>query len=146
MKKLAFALPLILSACAHIEFETDKGFVYYEPQPYVMVSRGADCNLSTKLITLPGAKRHLQLKSGYGSAELSVTAPAGIITVVGQKTDTQLPETITAVTGLLYPKSAALVAGAPAATDCSKDVFVSLYKIDEKGNIDKNPAQEYLPK
>lgn len=49
---------------------------------------------------VPGKRRVVKFKSGFGSSELSVTLSNGMIASVGQKTDTKVPETITSIAAL----------------------------------------------
>lgn len=99
-KKTTLLLGLIaLSGCAGIDLGSD-GLVYYDPEPYVLITTNKDCTQTITPVTLPGAKRSLKFKSGLGSAKLNVTLTNGMITTIGQETDTQIPQTITALTGL----------------------------------------------
>ena len=90
----------LLSGCGHLDFGPDKGLTYYDPKPYLFVTTTKDCVTTATLVAVPEAKREVKLISGYGSTDLSVNLNNGMITSVGQKTDTKIPETITAVAGL----------------------------------------------
>ncbi|WP_454917442.1 hypothetical protein [Xanthobacter sediminis] len=104
-RKLTPILSLIfLSGCAGLAFQpgpTDDGLTYFEPVPYLFVSTSENCTLTATIISLPGRERSVKFNSGYGSAELSVSLQNGILTSVNQKTDTKIPETITAIGGLV---------------------------------------------
>lgn len=100
------------------------GFKFYYPKPYLLIARtGAKVNPSqvsgakegsskdpsaqdnpvqVSVIYLPDQKnvRYAELKTGYGSAELSLAFQNGMLTNIGQKTDTKIPETITALGSL----------------------------------------------
>ncbi|MDX8501930.1 hypothetical protein RFM99_26395 [Mesorhizobium sp. VK4C] len=95
---------LAASGCARIQFvgaPSDDALTYYEPVPYLLIQQDSKCEKVARVVSFPGRKRGLKLNSGYGSADLSVKMTAdGIITDLGQKTDTKVPETIEAVTGL----------------------------------------------
>ncbi len=102
----------VLGGCAGLEFYPSPRpdtLTYFEPAPYLFVSTTKDCVTTATVVTVPGLPRSVGLHSGYGSADLSVALSNGIITSVGQKTDTKVPETIAAVTGLVsaVPKIAA---------------------------------------
>ena len=75
---------------------------------------------------------YARMKSGYGTADLSLSLEGGMLKSVGQKTDTKIPETITAlgsiVKGLAAPKAAAPGA-APGAPQAEKPKF-RLYEIN----------------
>jgi hypothetical protein len=99
---LAFAL----AGCAHLEFKAYKseepeqpGLTYFEPVPYLAVAKGVDCKVTVNVLVLPGEKRTLLFRSGWGSADLSATLANGMLQSVGQKTDTKVPETVTALAG-----------------------------------------------
>ena len=90
----------LLSGCAHLDFGDDKGLTYYDPKPYLFVSTTKECVTTATIVTVPESKKEVKLKSGYGSADLSVTLSNGMITSVGQKTDTKIPETIASIASL----------------------------------------------
>ena len=100
---IASCFLLIISGCARLKFndsEQPDSLTYYEVEPYLFVQTNKDCVSSATTIALPGKKRSVEFRSGYGSADLSVSLSAGIVTSVGQKTDTKIPETLTAIGGL----------------------------------------------
>lgn len=86
--------------CARLEFEGGGGLVYYEPKPYLFVASTKECVTTATVIVLPGARKTLRLVSGYGSSDLSASLSNGMLTSVGQKTDTKIPESISAVANL----------------------------------------------
>lgn len=88
-----------LSGCAHIDFGGD-GMTYFDPKPYLFVSTTKDCVTTATVVTLPEAKKVMKFVSGYGSSDLSATLTNGMITSVGQKTDTKIPETIASIASL----------------------------------------------
>ena len=124
---------LATAGCAELEFGDGydpRGATYYDPAPFLMVSYNKDCEATASLITLPDPAhvRHVRPKTGYGSAELSATFANGMLASFGQKTDTKIPETITAATGLLKQLGvAALVA------DCKAGKPPKLYRIASQG-------------
>ncbi len=89
----------LLSGCAHLDFG-EEGLTYYDPKPYLFVTTAKDCKYTATVVTVPGTKKAVKFIPGYGTANLSVTLSNGMITSVGQITDTKIPETITAITGL----------------------------------------------
>ncbi len=104
MNKLAksfyILLVYLLSGCAHLDFGDDKGLAYYDSKPYLFVSTTKDCVSTATIVGVPEVKREVKFKSGYGTADLSVALSNGMITSVGQKTDSKIPETITAIASL----------------------------------------------
>jgi hypothetical protein len=88
-----------ISACAHIDFD-GKGLTYYDPKPYLFVSTTQECVSTATVVMIPEIKKVMQFKSGYGSAELSASLTNGMVSSVGQKTDTKIPETISAIASL----------------------------------------------
>jgi hypothetical protein len=122
------AFGLFTGACAGLEFSPTPrpdGLLYYDPTPYLQVTRGADCSVTSSVVTLPGQPRSVAFRSGYGSAELGVELSGGMITSVNQKTDTKIPETINAVAGLA--KTAADIkslTATPGAKSCNASVVL----------------------
>ena len=111
---------LCLDGCARVEFSdgwVQDGAHFYDPVPYVLVTVSKDCTTNAGLVALPGSTRTAIFHSGYGSANLSANFLNGMLTSVGQQTDTKIPETITALTGIAtaIPKLGAAppLAGAP---------------------------------
>lgn len=93
-----------VSGCAGLEFqadEADDALTYYDPQPYLLVETTADCGTKSSVITLPGRKRSVKLRSGYGSSNIKVDFSNGMISSVNQVVDTKVPETITAASGAI---------------------------------------------
>lgn len=99
IKLVSIALLFSMMGCAHIDFGGD-GLTYYEPKPYLFVTTTKDCVTTATVVLIPEAKKTLVFKSGYGSSDLSVTLTNGMITSAGQKTDTKIPETLTAIASL----------------------------------------------
>ncbi|WP_310447295.1 hypothetical protein [Thiobacillus sp.] len=90
---------IVLNGCAGLDFG-DQGLSFYEPKPYLFVSVNKDCVSTATLISLPGDRKFVKFKSGYGSSDLSVALSNGILTNAGQKVDTKVPETITSIASL----------------------------------------------
>ena len=91
----------ILSGCAGVDFNADEdGAVYYEPLPYLFYSVNDKCISSATVVSLPGKKRHLNFKTGYGSSSLSAEFSNGLLAKVGQTSDSKIPETLTSIATL----------------------------------------------
>ena len=120
----------LLSGCAHLDFGDDKGLTYYDAKPYLFVSTSIDCVTTATIITMPESRREVKFKYGYGSADLSVNLSNGMITSVNQKTDTQLPQTITSIAGLGTAAAGAFksMAAAPEKPVCKPTAI--LYPVD----------------
>ena len=89
----------LLSGCAHLDFG-EGGLTYYDPKPYLLVTTTKDCKTNVTVLVLPGTEKAVKFIPGYGTAKLSVSLSNGMITMAGQDTDTQIPATIGAITGL----------------------------------------------
>ena len=89
----------LLPGCAHIDFGGD-GLTYYDPKPYLFVATTKECVSTVTVIAIPEVKKAVKFESGYGSADLSVSLSNGMISSVGQKTDTKIPETLSAIASL----------------------------------------------
>lgn len=93
----------LMTGCAGLQFNpapTPDGLTYNEPVPYMLVATTKECATTAIVVSLPGRTRSISFKSGYGSADLAVNLQNGIITSVNQKTDTKVPETLTAIASL----------------------------------------------
>lgn len=85
-----------LSGCAHIDFGGD-GLTYYDPKPYLFVATTKECISTATVLAIPEVKKVMKFQSGYGSADLSTSLSNGMISSVGQKTDTKIPETLASI-------------------------------------------------
>ena len=90
---------LIFSGCAQLEFKDD-GLKYYDPKPYLLVSITVNCVTTATMVMIPAQETIVKLKPGIGSNNLSVSLKDGMISSVGQQTDTKIPETISAIASL----------------------------------------------
>lgn len=109
---LSGGLGALVAGCAGLEFydkPTTGALTYYDQTAYLMVDTLPDCTKKSSILTVPGQARSVAFRSGYGSADLSIAMSNGMITNVGQKTDTKIPETISALSGAV--KDVAGVAG-----------------------------------
>jgi len=99
---------LLLCSCSTVKFysdstlKTETGIKVYTAKPYLLVTSVKD-SLNAKVIYLPdfAYPQYVKLKSGIGTSNLSLTLVNGILTSYGLTTDTKIPETITAATGLI---------------------------------------------
>lgn len=104
------ALLFALTGCARINFYSDEemktkvGVKHYIAKPYLLVQyTGAEKSpYNTSIIYLPDLAQPVfaELSSGYGSSDLSISTPNGILTSVGQKSDTKGPETLNSLAAI----------------------------------------------
>ena len=121
---LVMVCALALSGCARLEFYAtpnlqgpETGVKFYYSKPYLLVARTpvpekpatttspatpATTQVQVSIQYLPDLENpvYAKMKPGYGSANLTLAFQNGVLTSVGQNTDTKIPETITALTGL----------------------------------------------
>jgi hypothetical protein len=74
----------------------------------MLISTSAECITTGTVVMVPGERKIVKLKQGYGNSDLSVTLTNGMIASVGQKTDAKTPETLTAVGALVTAAAAAI--------------------------------------
>jgi hypothetical protein len=133
----SFAAVSLLTGCAGLTFgpESPNALTYYDPKPYLFISTTADCVSTATIISVPETKKGVTFNSGYGTADLSITLSGGMITAVGQKTDSKIPETLSSVATL------ATAVGARQTTpkDGTCPVGARLYKIDN-GDVKADPV------
>ena len=128
-------LALLLPGCAGMEFgngANPKGMAFYDPVPHLLVKTATDCVITSEVVALPGKARWVRFRKGYGSADLSANFSGGLITTVGQKTDSKVPETIGAVASLASATGGILksaVAGAPATPSKTCVPEAKLYRL-----------------
>jgi len=134
----SFAAVSFLTGCAGLTFgpESTNALTYYDPKPYLFISTTADCVSSVTIISVPEAKRGVSFHSGYGTADLSITLTGGMITAVGQKTDSKIPETLSSVASLATAVGG--LARSAVRKDGACEPGARLYNID-KGVVDPKP-------
>ena len=140
MKRLieAFAAISFLTGCAGLTFgpESTNALTYYDPRPYLFISTAADCATTATIISVPETRKGVTFNSGYGTADLSITLSGGMITAVGQKTDSKIPETLSSVATLATAVGG--LARSTAAKEGACKPSARLYSID-KGIVDPKP-------
>jgi hypothetical protein len=141
MKRLVASLAAVssLTGCAGLTFgpESTNALTYYDPKPYLFISTNADCVSTATIISVPETRKGVSFNSGYGTADLSITLSGGMITAVGQKTDSKIPETLSSVASLATAVGAAArSAAAPKERACPPSA--RLYNID-KGVVNPQP-------
>jgi hypothetical protein len=159
---LIAVLALLIGGCAELEVkrvltENQEGFRYCLPQPYLLVTKVKPAtdqrssktstrsssasetapDLEYKIIYLPNTQEKfaVRVKSGLGSVNSTLKIQDGWqLTEVGGTVDTKVPETITAITGLLQaiPSLAAL-----RAKEEGQEMKAGLYgfEFDSKGMV-----------
>jgi hypothetical protein len=125
---LVVCLMFLSAGCARVKIthvdnsDTSPGVHFYEPRPYLLVSvqkkkddKGVEHNeFSSQIIWLPDPTRRyvVQVEPGWGTVDGSVKLTNGwMLTELGAKSDSKIPETITAISGLV--KEAAALADQP---------------------------------
>lgn len=106
-------IALYITSCASVKFYDNKdvrkanetGIKFYSPKPYLLVEKNPSKDVSSKstIIYLPDfdSPTYVKLRPGLGSTDLKLSLERGILTSYGITTDTKIPETITAIGGLL---------------------------------------------
>ena len=116
---------LLASGCAnvsvkHVSFDDkSNGVHFYEPKPYLLVSKTPKEDkdgkvlppgFSSQIIYLPNPKQRyaVTINPGWGTVDGSVKLVNGwMLDSLGSKMDSKMPETITAISGLLKGAAAA---------------------------------------
>jgi hypothetical protein len=140
MKRLveSFAAVSFLTGCAGLTFgpESPNALTYYDPKPYLFISTNGDCVSTATIISVPETKKGVSFNSGYGTADLSIALSGGMVTSVGQKTDTKIPETLNSVATLATAVGGLAKSMVPKEGGCKPSA--RLYSID-KGVVDPKP-------
>ena len=79
------------------------------------------CISSVSVVSIPSAKKKIDFNAGYGSSALSAEFSNGIITKVGQTSDSKIPETFTSIAAL--KTAGMLVAGEEPACKASAVLY-----------------------
>ena len=94
---------VVVTGCASIDFDgagegegKAKGLTYFEPHPHLLVSTGADCVQTVQVVMIPGESKVMKFNTGFGASTLTATLADGMITSVGQTSDTKASELLTA--------------------------------------------------
>jgi hypothetical protein len=129
-----------VAACARVEVthvndsDVSDGVHFYEPRPYLLVgvqtvkdAQGKEQNQYTsQIIWLPDHSRRykVEVKPGWGTVDGSLKLANGwMLTDFGAKSDSKMPETLSAIAGLV--KESAALANVPQQ---------GLYRIDIDGD------------
>jgi hypothetical protein len=120
--------------------DTSDGVHFYEPRPYLLVTKaeGQDVNGKPKsdfvsqIVWLPNPKRRykVEVKSGWGTVNGSVKLQNGwMLDTLGAQMDSKIPETISAVGGLM---TAAIAKGTGQG---SAKVVLYLINVEAEGKV-----------
>lgn len=108
LRSLLFSCVLLAtSGCAELRFSDTSSpppkyaLGFYETKPVAVVTIAGDCAVTFTVTSVPGEKRYVRFKPGYGSNKLGIEFENGMIKSVNQETDSKVPETITAAGSLL---------------------------------------------
>jgi hypothetical protein len=121
---------LLVSGCAGLDFGDDRGLAYYDQKPYLFVTTTQDCVTTSTIVSIPAEKREVKFKTGYGSANLSISLNNGMITSAGQTTDTKIPETLNAVASLGTAATGLIKGRARAPSKPQCEAYAALYAIE----------------
>jgi hypothetical protein len=102
---------LLLCGCARFQFYksaelsgSETGIKFYTAKPYLLVARTGNKEkpVEVSVVYLPDLQNPLYAspRSGFGSSNLTLSLSNGMLTAMGQQTDTKVPELLTSVGGL----------------------------------------------
>jgi hypothetical protein len=109
---VAFGMVVLeIAGCAGVRVYSDArmsretGVKVFAPKPYLLVARtgSKDKPIELSIIYLPDTNDayYIRQKGGWGSSDLSVKTSNGILTEFGTKSDSKIPESLTAMGSLL---------------------------------------------
>ncbi len=140
-----FLLICTLSGCAGVKIYSDAklsksdrtGLRFYSVKPYLLVERNSekDKPIKTSIVYLPDSTnpQYIVLKPGLGANELKLAFTNSSLISYGLTTDTQIPETINALAGMISKSSDAiknLAALQNIPQEPLQDVRFELYEIE----------------
>jgi hypothetical protein len=108
---IVVTIALLSSGCAAVRFYNDSGLTsetgieFFSPKPYLLVemSPAKDVAIKTTIFYLPdrGNPHYAKLKPGFGTSDLKLSLENGILTSVGLNSDSKIPESVTALSGII---------------------------------------------
>ncbi len=108
---LMAVLSTAITGCASVDFNNsdgvDEGFLYYQPQPFLLIEK-KDKNIVSRIISIPNTEKPRWIKQGegWGSAEMSFEIENGMVKSFNSKSDNKGAETLASVAGLATAKAA----------------------------------------
>lgn len=117
LRRFAPIVCVALSGCAGVNFYSDAGLTkktgipIYGSKPYLLVVRtqAEDKPVEVSIQYLPDPSKVIfaEPRSGFGSANLTLSLTQGQMTAFGQQTDVKVPELLGALTGLITGRATA---------------------------------------
>lgn len=136
------ALAITTTACARVEVTKladaktySEGIRFYRPVPYLVTSQKDGCTRQIVYLPDPDEEYLIRVLSGYGAVDAKVTLENGWnLTALGETRDSKIPETITAVGGLLAgARATGFAPERSAAESCKVGVFKLIYDKQRHG-------------
>ncbi len=125
MRRLLSLLFILCASCAHVEVsrllkdsDYKQGIRFYRPRPYLARAL-SDKGCTDTLVWLPDKSQEYVIvaHSGLGSIDSKVSLENGWnLTSYGEVRDSKIPETITALSGLLTAAAGVKAKGTPQTT------------------------------
>jgi hypothetical protein len=128
----------VMLGCAHVETrkvsgaEDVEGVHFYRPAPYLFRAIKEDkCVESIVFLPDPSQEWTMITHSGLGTVNTSATLTDGWnLTQFGDERDSKIPETITAISGLVSAAAGAAARAADGAAGCETGVYKLTYEND----------------
>lgn len=135
---IALAAATTLSGCASLQFSDQRrpdGVTFFDPKPVMIVACDEHDRQTVTFTAVPDVThpRSVRAKSGWGSANLTATFSGGLLTQFGQQTDTKIPETITALTGVASLGLTGGAKGFPAAASADAKCVPGVFEFTAGG-------------
>jgi nitrogen fixation protein len=130
------ALAVAATACARVEITklTDartysEGIRFYRPAPYLVTSQEKDgCKHQIVYLPDPDEEYLIRVLSGVGAVDAKATLENGWnLTALGETRDSKIPETISAVGGLLTAVKPKAVLPGEKPVECRSGIFKLTY-------------------
>ena len=138
---------LCLTSCSGMQIERvvegscEDGLRFYRPEPYLLVT-ATEKDLNTTVVWLPNYAEEyvLREKGWFGSTEIEATLTDGWnLTKIGSKPESQVPETMTSLGGVIGAVATMIEKSKTAAIEMEPELRVlepGLYKVVyEKGQV-----------
>ena len=138
------SLAVFISSCSKVVVydassnDQEEGIMFYYPKPHLLITISTktkdgteiEKTVSSQIVYLPDLDnpKVAKLKPGFGSSNLSLGLTNGVLTAVGQQSDSKIPETISSIGGI----ASSLFDPTELAGD-EGDNFVRLFEITKDG-------------
>lgn len=138
---LILVITITMNSCANVKFytgtdlKTETGLRFYTVKPYLLVELKSekDNTIKTSVVFLPDLSnpQYIVLKPGFGSNEIKMAFTNSSLNSYGLVSESQIPETINAIAGLVSKSADAVTQFAGPSNNAGQSQSTELFKLFE---------------